>query len=88
MDMVCYWDDEESCQKERPCTPEEQAEIDGRRAAGMTIEQHNAPLLVALLDIDARTPRAVREALITGDKSRVQALEVEATSLRLQLRKD
>lgn len=53
-----------------------------------TSGQHNAPILAALLDIDAQTPRAVREALITGDNSRVQALEDEAAALRLQLRKD
>lgn len=39
----------------------------------------------ALSAIDARTPRAMREALLTGDKSRVQALESEAATLRAEL---
>ena len=40
---------------------------------------------LALASIDARTPRAMREALLTGDNSRVQALESEATALRAEL---
>lgn len=38
-----------------------------------------------LASIDARTIRAMREALLTGDNSRVQALESEATALRAEL---
>lgn len=45
----------------------------------------NAPILAALEVIDAKTARAVREALVTGDKSRVQQLETDAGALRAQL---
>jgi hypothetical protein len=85
MDKVCYWDEVEGCQKERDCTPDEQAEIDARRAAGPTPESINAPILAALTLIDAKTPRAVREAIQTGDNSRVLALEADAATLRAQL---
>lgn len=36
----------------------------------------------ALLAIDAKTPRAVREALVTGDKTRATDLETSAAALR------
>lgn len=88
MDTIVYWDSEEGCQKERECTETEQAEIDARRAIGVLVDASNAPILAALQAIDAKTPRAVREALISGDITRVQALEEEAAELRLQLRKD
>lgn len=88
MDMIVYWDSEDGCQKERECTEAEQAEIDARRGAGISSDEYNAPVLVALQAIDAKTPRAVREALISGDTTRVQALEAEAEQFRLQLRKD
>lgn len=40
---------------------------------------------LALLNIDARTPRAMREAMLSGDNSRVQAMESEAAALRTEL---
>ena len=81
MDKVCYWDEEEGCQKERNCTPEEQEEIDARRAAGPSAEEHNAPILAALEAIDAKSVRPLRE----GNVQRVSALEAEAAALRAQL---
>lgn len=42
---------------------------------------HNAPILQALQDIDARSIRALRE----GDQVRINALEAEAAALRSQL---
>lgn len=53
----------------------------------VTPEQKNVPILAALESIDRKTPRAVREALQSGDNSRVIALEAEAASLRAQLMK-
>lgn len=85
MDITCYYDKESRSMKTRPCTPQEQQDIDAARAAGPGIDQLNAPIMAALQAIDSKTPRAVREALITGDKSRVQALEAEAAQLRAQL---
>jgi hypothetical protein len=49
------------------------------------IDEINAPILAALAVIDAKTPRAVREAFVTGDNSRVIALENSAAELRAQL---
>lgn len=57
-------------------------------AVEISLDAYNAPILAALQAIDAKTPRAMREALISGDTTRVQALEEEAAELRLQLRKD
>jgi hypothetical protein len=39
---ICYWDDIEKCQKERDATPEEQAEIDARKA---TINENQAKIV-------------------------------------------
>jgi prophage DNA circulation protein len=83
---VCYWDEVLQMQCERDSTPEE----DAQRAADILAESTsvtriNAPILVALELLDEKTPRAVREALITGDNSRVVAIETEAAALRLQL---
>lgn len=50
-----------------------------------TPAQRNAMILTALEVIDRKTPRAVREALQSGDSSRVIALEEEAAFLRVQL---
>lgn len=85
MDVIDYWDSESGCQKQRFATLEEQAEIDARRFSIFSIEVQNAPILAALADIDKKTPRAVREAFLTGDNSRVLALENEAVVLRAQL---
>ena len=83
MDQVAYFDSESGDMKLRDCTPEEQAEINERRAAGESPEQHNAPILAALAAIDAKSIRALRE----GDAARIASLAAEAIALRLQLRK-
>lgn len=95
IDYIDYWDAEEGKQLRRPCTPEEQAEIDARRAMAAAantaaaqrvedeIERHNAAILTALERIDARSIRPLRE----GNAARVAALEAEAAALRLQFRK-
>ncbi len=83
MDQACYWDEESRSMKMRMFTQEEQIEIDERRAAGMSVEQHNAQLLAALLEIDVKSIRALRE----GDATRIASLEDQAVELRLQLRK-
>lgn len=83
MDKVCYWDEVEGCQKERDCTPEEQAEIDARRAAGPSPDEVNAPILASLEEIDRKSIRALRE----GNSVRIAELESQATELRLQLKK-
>lgn len=88
MDVTQYLDMDSMEWKTRPCTPEEQAEINERRTAGPTVEDINEPILKALTLIDQKTPRAVREAIKTGDNSRVIALESEAAELRAKLVKD
>lgn len=35
MDKICYWDSDLQAQQERDATPEEQADIDARRAAAL-----------------------------------------------------
>jgi len=50
-DKICYWDDEAEEQRERDATPEEQAEIDERRAsaaANAAIEAKN--IILAQID--------------------------------------
>jgi hypothetical protein len=37
MDRICYWDEAAQAQAERDATPEEQAEIDARRAAPLPV---------------------------------------------------
>lgn len=59
--------------KARTFTPEEKKEIRSKE------------ILSALFDIDNATPRAVREAIITGNNSRVVSLETQAASLRNEL---
>jgi hypothetical protein len=59
---------------------------DAELAALETSEQIRA-IRSDLLNIDAQTPRAVREALLSGDSSRVQALESDAEVLREKLTK-
>lgn len=48
-------------------------------------EQLRRQLLEKLQEIDRKTPRAVREALLTGNNTRVEQLELEAEALRSQL---
>ncbi len=85
MSKTAYWDNDLKQMVLRDCTPEEEAEIDMRRAAGPSLEIVNAPILNALEVIDGKTSRAVREAIKTGDNSRVLALENEAVALRAKL---
>lgn len=84
MDITCYYDNASGKMKTRPCTPEEQAEIDAARAAGPSATEINAPILAALEAIDAKSVRPLRE----GDAVRVAALETEAEALRARLVKD
>lgn len=84
MDVIQYLDMESMEWKTRPCTPEEQAEIDARRTAEPTAAEHNAPILAELERIDLKTIRPLRE----GDTERVEALKEQAAQLRAQLRKD
>lgn len=81
MSKVDYWDSEEGCQKTREATVDEQNEIDARIASPISKELVNAPILSALLDIDRKSIRALRE----GDSVRVKSLEDEAIELRKQL---
>lgn len=81
MDITCYYDNETGKMKTRPCTPEEQAEIDAARAAGPSVTELNAPILAALVEIDAKSIRPLCE----GDTLRVAALEAEAATLRAKL---
>lgn len=84
MDKTTYWDEVEKIQKERDCTIEEQAEIDARRSAGRSAEEINREIMLKLESIDKKSIRALRE----GDAARIDALESEASELRLQLIKE
>lgn len=50
----------------------------------VTMDEHNAPILAALEQIDAKSIRALRE----GDATRSADYEAQAAALRLQLRKE
>ena len=52
-----------------------------------TAEQLNAPIYAQLAAIDAKKIRAISEAILTQDTSKLAALEDEASKLRLQLAK-
>lgn len=55
-DKICYWDELEGVQKERDATPEEQADIDERRAnAGKLTEADAVVAVQQRLDDFART---------------------------------
>lgn len=84
MDMTQYLDMDSMEWKLRPCTPEEQAEIEFRRATGPTAEEINAPILAALAAIDLKTIRPLSE----GEMDRVAILREEAAALRAQLVKE
>lgn len=48
---------------------------------------HNAGILRELVEIDRKKIRAITDRLLTGDKTRLDALETHAALLRGQLRK-
>lgn len=83
--MICYWDSEDECQKERVATPAEEAEIEKlkSKASLITPENNNPPILAQLQLIDLKSIRALRE----GDTQRIADLESQAAALRLQLMK-
>lgn len=82
-DYVDYYDAEIGMQMRRPCTIEEQDEIDARRAKGIDIVIFNSPIIEKLEEIDRKSIRALRE----GNSNRIASLEAEAIQLRAQLRK-
>ena len=51
------------------------------------LEAMNAPVLRALVEIDNKKIRAISEFLLTGDKTRLEALEAEAVTLRATIKK-
>lgn len=84
MENICYWDDSEKCQKERPATQEELIEIEERRSEANFHDSMKPAIYSALEEIDKKSIRALRE----GNQERISALEQEAEALRQQLRKD
>lgn len=79
---VCYWDATEGAQKERECTTEEILEIEERKATKGRGE--------ALTKIEALerkiTPRRIREAILSGDKTFISGIDAEISSLRAALK--
>ena len=54
MDKICYWDPDLRAQRERDATPEEQADIDARRAAAaIPVVPQSVPMLNAHLALIA-----------------------------------
>lgn len=80
--MHDYWNEKTGKMESRPCTADELAALDAQKPPAAAI---NAPILAALASIDAKTARAIREAVQTGDNTRVLSLEAEAATLRAQL---
>jgi hypothetical protein len=66
-DKICYWDDVEECQKERDATPEEQAEIDARRAYvdPLAYQEQRAAEYPPMTDY--------LDGIVKGDQAQVQA---------------
>lgn len=54
----------------------------------VTIAEHNAPILAALVENDRKTIRALREAMTGGNHDRLMECEARAVALRAQMRKE
>ena len=52
-----------------------------------TPEQISAKILAQIVALEATQPRAIREAVLTGDTSRLAAIDAEIAALRKQLPK-
>ena len=52
-----------------------------------TPEQISAEILAQIVALEATQPRAIREAVLTGDTSRLAAIDAEIADLRKQLPK-
>lgn len=50
-----------------------------------TPEQISAEILAQIMALEATQPRAIREAVLTGDTSRLAAIDAEIAALRKQL---
>lgn len=51
----------------------------------LSAEELNAPIKSEIVALEATQPRAVREATLTGDKTRLQAIEDQIAELRTKL---
>jgi hypothetical protein len=89
IDKICYWDAATLSQKERDATPEEQAEIDARRAAAASpVVPERVPMLNAhLVLIDAGWMEGVQaylDALPGPDGAKARAYFVQALTMERQ----
>ena len=60
---------------------------DGRTFAepSLSAEDLNAPIKAEIVALEATQHRAIREATLTGDKTRIQAIEDQIAALRAKL---
>jgi hypothetical protein len=78
--QIAYYDVEKNEMCLRDATAEEQVAILSA-SSDNTFDSKNSDLLMQLEDIDKRSIRALRE----GNTARIQELETQAATLRLQL---
>lgn len=69
-----------------PLTAAEIAELEARDALPKTAEELNAPILAKIASLEASQARNVREAVLSGDKTRLLALEDQIKTLRAKLK--
>lgn len=68
----------------REATPEEAANIDADRAAAASAA-HNNEIDRQIRELEAKvTPRRLRDALISGDKTFISDIEAQIAALRAQ----
>lgn len=81
IDKICYWDLEDSSQKERDATPVEQAEIDQLRSVPPSKESINAPILAQIVQLDVKRIRPLAE----GDSVYLARINAQIKELRAKL---
>ena len=68
---------------ERPLTKDEQSDVDATNASIVKMERI-AAIDAELTSIDIQKVRAISDALLTGDKTRLEQLETQAQGLRTE----
>lgn len=84
MDKICYWDADAREQRERDATPEEQAEIDARRAnAPIEAKMARMSEITSMLNaLDIKRIRPIAE----GDTAYLATLNAQVQLLREEYR--
>jgi len=70
------------CIGDREATAQEAADYEAKRNKTVS----NATIMMQISAFEAKQARGVREAVLTGDLTRLQGIETEIIALRLQLK--